>query len=174
MKRHVGYVLMVAAIGCVLALLTPVGPAVAQSMKPLLTLDVENPARHPFEQQVECNLDPGNSSCEVDVVVPSDRALAIETITARTFVPIGQRAVVLSTVPGSGVAHYISLHHQGTFVSGQSDALSGTHPVRLYAGPGTSLRFIVSRNDNIGSGIFQVSVSGHLVDCDADPGCSTS
>lgn len=171
MKRSTAFVITGAAVACGLLVLTPAGPAVAQGMKPLLTLDVENPARQPFEQGIECNLDPGQGSCDQDVAVPSDKVLVVETITARTFVPIGQRAVVLVSNESTGVAHYLSLQLQGAFVSGQADALRGVHPIRVYVASGGILRFIISRSDNTGSGIFQASVSGHLVDCGAGPGC---
>ncbi len=170
--KHYGKVVFpaVAMLACVV-ILAPVGPALAENMKPLLTRNIENPAREPYEQGLACNLNPAEGTCSVDVTAPSGQVLVIETITARTFVSLGQRAVVLASNLDTGVAHYITLQPQGAFVSGQADALSGTHSIRLYVAPGATLRLTLSRNADTGIAIFQASVSGHLVSCGPGPGC---
>ncbi|MGH9795177.1 MAG: hypothetical protein ACRD5G_10415 [Candidatus Acidiferrales bacterium] len=171
MKRNKKYMVAAVAIamGCLVVALTPVGPAVAQGMKPLLTINFENPARQPFEQFLECNLDPGELSCSVDVTAPSGRLLVVETITGRATVPGGQSASMLASNQSTGVAHGIELQAQGLFLTGER--LVGTHPVRLYLTPNATLRLFLSRSDHTGSGIFQTSISGHLVNCGAGPGC---
>ncbi len=172
MKRHKRYfaAAVAVAVACLVVVLTPVGPAVAESMKPILTIDLENPARRAFEQNVDCEMEGGDLNCSADLTAPSGKLLVVETVTAMAVLPpYGQSAIVTATNLSTGVVHRFALVRQG--VCGTQELLIGTHPIRLYVALTATLRLTLFRTDATASAGLAAAVSGHLVDCGPGPGC---
>ncbi len=134
---------------------------------PVPIRDVENPARQPFAFDSFCALVPGSDVCVVLFSIPAGKRLVIESITVEVSGPTGQkgRADIFTTVAGTSHGFRLSLAPVGTF-SGQ-DIMDGTHPLRLYADPTSTVSLRGFRNSTSGDGAFAGSVSGYLVDCGA-------
>ena len=98
-------------------------------------------------------------------LVPGHKRLVIESVAVNAFVPRGQGIALvslLSTLNGAQGGFPLTLQHQS---SGQNtDSLSGTYPIRLYADPGTKVRVLVSRGAAAGAAVITITASGYLVD----------
>ena len=133
--------------------------------------DVDNPARQAFVRSGHCEV-PAATSCNVNISVPADSMLVIETISVRGQGAAGTRLIagVLHSFGNSGGTVYVPAAFVGTF-SG-TDISVGTQSVRLYAQPGSTVQAFGSLTNAV-TGLFAVSISGHLVKCGAGDGCPT-
>jgi hypothetical protein len=131
---------------------------------------VDDPARQAFVQSGTCNV-PAGTSCNVNISVPADSMLVIETISVRGQGAAGTRLIAgLTHRFGAGGEVYVPAAFVGTF-SG-IDISVGTQLVRLYAEPGSTVQAFGGLTGGV-TGIFSVSISGHLVSCGAGDGCPT-
>jgi hypothetical protein len=115
--------------------------AIAGAIQAVLVHDVDNPARQPFA--TECDVQFAGLGCTV--IVPEDKRLVIETVTATLALPEGEKPLnfFVSTV-ASGlfknanhalVAHFMgrgrgAVHH---------DYYAISESIRLYAAPGSTV-----------------------------------
>ena len=177
MKNQFGKVLLLAlSFGILTAVLIFVsgGPASAQNPNapiPVQVRDVDNPGRNRFQAGNACHMSSGTDICTLTFSVPVNNLLAIEMVSARVEVPVGQKMVVRinTTQGGTTVDHFLNVEPQGNFVT--SDRLGVTHSVRLYADPGTTVGVRAARNSSTADADVTAAISGYLVDCGAGSGC---
>lgn len=182
MKQFRNYLFVAVGIG-ILALtitVTNVRQVVAQTAQPLLSnatkskvkptlvRDVDNPARSSFEEIFNCVVPDGQDSCGVvPFIVPADKILVIETVSARAIITAGQQPVVnlVTSQPAAAVTHQYSLPLTLVASNDGNDMLGTTQQVRVYARPGGSLDFGIRRFGGTSGGAeFLLTISGYLVD----------
>jgi hypothetical protein len=150
--------------------------------------DVDNPARQPFQQELQFNVDDQHISQTKALVIPLGKLLVIETISAYFQTTIGNGGglpqypwfKVQTAVDASGTAvpHFFPLARTGEFndTRGTTDTFMTCQPVRIYhdAGPDGSwqVQVIFDRNaalPSLGSTPRywpingSISLSGYLV-----------
>ncbi|MBI3694575.1 MAG: hypothetical protein HY238_07010 [Acidobacteria bacterium] len=100
--------------------------------------------------------------------VPPMKRLVIENVSLSATIGVGQNmflAALKTTAPGAAgpLDHYLVLSPQGTQAGGNAVFASNALE-RLYADPGTTVRFEALRTSGDGTGFVGVSISGYLVD----------
>jgi len=182
MKKFRDYLFVAAGVGIwsLTIAFTNVGHVVAQTMqpllvnvvkpkaKPVLVRDVDNPARLNIEEDFSCIVSDGQDGCGFSpFIVPADKILVIETVSARAILTAGQQPVVSLSIsqPAAARAHQYSLpltlvaSHEGNNIFGT------TQLVRVYVRPGGNFDFGNRRfGSTSGLGEFLFTVSGYLVD----------
>lgn len=132
---------------------------------PAFTRAADNPARQPFHREALPFIAPGLlNATDTSIIVPADKYLVIETVSATATVPLGQnlRVRIRTTAGGQLGGHHIDLVDRGAF-QGMQD-FKGTHAVRFYADPGSMVEISIARNDTLSFVQLNLSISGHLVD----------
>lgn len=136
---------------------------------PVLVRDVDS-GREPFQETTPFLIQIGDNDIqEIVFAVPAGKRCVIETVSAH----IGTRSsgdtpsgVNVSTrlTPNSffGI-HHISVSRQGLSVLG-FPVFVGTHYMRAYAGPGTSVSISVSHSDTSESLTGSVTITGYFED----------
>lgn len=163
-------------LGMALAV-TPAGPVIADSMKPLLTRiintpddpvpvrDVDIAGREPVALgQRLVGLD---QEAHVLTTVPEGKRLVIEMITVSASMGshLSPSANLFTTSGGNGNQHQIALNHVHT-----GDGVSryqATHLVRLYADPAAQVKVFVGfagDDEEWKDRVAAVSLSGYLID----------
>lgn len=142
--------------------------AAKSKVKPMLVRDVDNPARSSLEEVFNCLVPDGQDSCAVvPFIVPADKILVIETVSARAIITAGQRPVVnlATSQPAAAGTRQYSLPLTLVASNDGNDILGTTQQVRVYARPGGSLDFGIRRFGGTSGGAeFLFTVSGYLVD----------
>jgi hypothetical protein len=141
---------------------TPVD--IVQSDITLPTFDIDN-ARQPFQASVRLALD-NSVDLETIAMVPNDKRLVIEYISARGFLSgngcFFNEAQLQTQVASGGVqSHYLVMNLLGT-EAGTDSIFGFSQQARLYADPGTTVRARASTL--FCSGGLQVTISGYFVD----------
>lgn len=146
---------------------------------PVLVRDVDNAVRQTVQGFSECG--GSGSTCGVPLyLVPSGKLLVLETLTTSMQVPTGGKALVTLTINDPAVfkteLFFLTLESQGTFTGSSSspaDFFTGTHLVRIYAGPGSTVSFNSQTNVSNSTAVIDstVSISGYLVNCGSGSGC---
>jgi hypothetical protein len=148
------------------------GPTVTvanTSANPVPTLSVDNAALQPFQHTEVIGFNAGLLGGNATFTVPGGKRLVIEFVSFSLTIPAGQRPtfnfVTLDNPARPTVQFGFALALQGGgFISGQnSDVFVGTSPTRLYADPGSTVTLGVRRNQDAGTGLGTVSVSGYYV-----------
>jgi hypothetical protein len=140
---------------------------------PAFVRDVDDPARSRFQAGDVCLFPAGQVRCFIDLPVPSGKLLVIETISAEVFVQPGKRGrASMEVTQGANPKVYsLPLRSEGAF--GLGEDFTGHHLVRLYADPGTEVRFFMDRSATptaiVESGV--ATISGYLVECGVGSGC---
>jgi hypothetical protein len=151
----------------------PVTGTLSISGGPVQVRDVDNPARHRYQNQVILQDDP-NGGGELKITAPANQLLVIETVSALFNLPSGQKPgdvfLAIDEMGANAGARY-ELPFLSIITTGGRDYYRTTLPVRLYADPGTSIRCDVQRDRTVGTFNFYLNVSGYLVDCGAGSGC---
>ena len=132
---------------------------------PVPTRDVDNPARQPFQWPFVWFVPPGLASeFSPSVTVPAGKCLVIETVSAQAVADVStfMRLRILTTANGQLVGHFIDVENRGT--AGGLNNFHGTHAVRIYADPGTTVRFGAGRGDTSGYVDVNAAISGYFVD----------
>jgi hypothetical protein len=174
MKRFKDYLFVAVGVGTLsLAItFTNVGHVVAQTTRPqqvsVPVRDVDNPARLNLEQDFSCIAPAGQDECAVpEFIVPTDKILVIETVSARAILPAGQQPVVNLSIsqPAAARAHQYSLPLTLVASNGGTNIFGSTQLVRVYARPGGNFAFAIRRfGDTSEVAEFLFAVSGYLVD----------
>ncbi len=135
---------------------------------PLPVRDVDNPARQPFQRELDPLVSPGSFTASDSLTVPAGKRFAIEFASASVDTPAGTKMWVRIQTTSSGVGLSYSLlpQLQGNYAADGSDFLLAAQPMKLYADPGTQVTAVVSvlggvANTNTGA---SVSLSGYFVD----------
>ncbi len=156
----------VIAIAALLAMLAPkVAHAVAATLvevvntpsSPVPNRDVDNPARHPYQQ--ECNsgsaqLQDGQMGCEMPAVAPGTEVVIQNVSVDVNLAPGPQEWGLLRTAGGGfdGETNFPLVSVAGRYIA--------TQATTQYAGPGTQ---IVCTAIVTASGYFECFVSGYTV-----------
>jgi len=139
---------------------------------PLPVFDVDNPASQPFQESAQFTMAGGVSpifSTISDItVVPAGKMLVIEHVTfiggtgpsgAKMFAGISTSISIVAPEKN----HFLVLTEQGVIFD--NTVFTASQPMRLYAGPGTTVRGNAFRSpDSLGEGPGEFSISGHFVD----------
>lgn len=177
MKSSLAVVLLLA---CACAVLTT--PALAQTtttVKPVITRDIDNAARHPVQVEMRMKTDVGTCTADEYVSgsasyhVPVGKQLVIETVTG-SFLNTGSDSMPMVTlytwVGGNPVGHYLSSTKAFQFQTqaGITDYVyQFTSSIRLYGDSGTSV-FLRAWLPNCISTSYTdqlyLTISGYLVD----------
>jgi len=124
--------------------------------------DTDNPARHPFEADVDVAiLDTFGGNNATLATVPSGKVLVVEHLSAVAFLPPGQKFSAGVNIDFVRTHHLVSTA-RGAF--GGNELFEISQPIRLYVGPGSSLNVRVDRDTGSGAGQARFTVSGYLVD----------
>jgi hypothetical protein len=135
------------------------------SANPVPTQDTENPARSPFQKELDFLITDGTIAATASFAVPAGKALVIDFVSGAAFQPAGETMrnyEIITTVNGVDAVH--------SFAPGQitADAGGGTdqftsQPAVIYADQGSIVSFIAVRAQATGLTSGSVTVSGHLV-----------
>ena len=146
---------------------TPSVNVVNPPTSPVLVRDVDS-GREPFQDTRTVFINDGIQGVqEIAFAVPAGKRFVIESLSAS----IGVRgsdtptnvSVATRLAPGDFFgSHHIAVSRQAVGVQGQHIYV-GTHSVRGYAGPGTSVVVQVSRNDFSDVLTGSVTISGYFV-----------
>ena len=130
------------------------GPTVIDSSHPVMTNDVDNPARHPFQKTLRYGQSP--------FTVPTGKRLVIEFVTFAGNVNDGDpfSGSIDTVVNGEQVRHYFQLHETHT-QSGRHMFID-SQTTRIYADPGTDV--FAGINFRGDEAFMDASISGYLLD----------
>ncbi len=132
---------------------------------PVPVRDVDNPARQPFQWPFVWSVAPGSfDEFSPFVTVPAGKRLVIETISVQATADVVShiRIRIQTTADGQLSGHFIDVANRGG-AAGLTN-FHGTHAVRIYADPGSSVRFGAGRNDSSGFVSVEAAISGYFVD----------
>lgn len=119
----------------------------------------------PLQAQAFCAVE--TNGCPSDLYeVPAGKRLVTEYVSMRAVIPVGQVAELeINTVLGGKTGiHLINMTPPSVNTSGGIPRVSVAQQVRLYADPGTKVKFVGLRNSSDGPAGFFYSFSGHLAD----------
>lgn len=139
------------------------------SAAPVLVRDVDNPARQSFQQNGNAIINDGSSTGFMTFNLPAQKQAVIEYVSLGVRLPTGQKVyqVQLDTSPFQNSSQIIH-HYFGSTFEGTADGFDyfvTSQPTRLYSAAKTeSMRVLVFRNDSVGQGQVEVSISGYLLD----------
>jgi hypothetical protein len=146
-------------------------PSVFIEGTPLAVFDVDN-ARQPFQRDDALDFGNGGPRGLVDfgiAVVPVNKRLIIEhvSVAGNSFPSNSSQKFnkfsLKTSVNGSDANHYFGWNDQGSDGgNGWNQVISES--VRLYADPGTTVRYSMDRSTNLIQSHIQVSISGYFVD----------
>ena len=126
--------------------------------------DVDHPARQPVQAHAICPDD--GFRCPLDLYeVPAGKRLVIEYVSFRALIPVGQVAEleISTVVSGQTGLYLLPMTQPSVNTSGGIPRTSVAQQVRLYADPGTKVRFEGMRNSDTGPQAYFYSFSGYLV-----------
>jgi hypothetical protein len=147
---------------------TPSVNVINTEANPVLVRDVDS-GRQPFQETKGILVLGGADSIqEILFPVPQGKRCIIETVTAQVTLrgtdTLSDLKVSTRLAPAGPFGQYnISLLRQGLSNQG-NPTYTGTHYLRAYAGPGTSVLFQVSRSDASDVLTGSVTVAGYFVD----------
>jgi hypothetical protein len=135
-----------------------------------LVKEPENPARLPVNHSDWCNFVAGLYNCinaGAHYVVPSNKELVIESVSASVGLPTTQKVGLISfttQVGGSTVSMYLAPSYQAD--DGTSAYFLASQQMRMYADPNTVVVPDCSRISTLGGGGYScdTTFSGYLVD----------
>lgn len=120
----------------------------------------------PVQIQVDFQLAPGVGGANQFYTVPARKKLVIEHVTGVGFGAAGQRLgySVITTLSGASVWHTLGIGD--LVVQPGQDSSTWSGPVRLYAGPGTTVMLRLDRNTGDASTAAhgRMTFSGQLYD----------
>jgi hypothetical protein len=171
-----------ALIGLI-AVVTPMaGKGQGNNSAPTRNVNVVNPAtdpvlvrdvgsgREPFQETTPFLIQIGDNDIqEIVFAVPAGKRCVIETVSAHIGTrssgdtPSGVNVSTRLTPSGFFGIHHIAVSRQGLSVLG-FPVFAGTHYMRAYAGPGTSVSISVSHNDTSESLTGSITITGYFED----------
>jgi hypothetical protein len=128
--------------------------------------DVENPARQPFQRELQITVPAGSNGVAQTFTVPAGKRLVIEFVAASLGLFPGQKGILLitTTVGGSIASYDLPLTDQGVGFTGFA-GFRTSQMVRIYADPGSTVTVVVGSDGAtfpVAIGEL-VSLSGYLV-----------
>ena len=140
---------------------------------PVPTFDVDKPALQPVHHECVGTI-PAGVAISGDVTppilclyttVPSNKRLVVEFVSVSVVAPAGQTpSVQIGTATAGLPSGNAAIDHEIALLEVSAGTATASQPVKLYSDPGSSVEIIVARNDTVGSLVFDVTWSGHLVD----------
>ena len=153
------------AVGTLIAL----NPGSVEAQKKSTPIeDVNRPGGEPYHASYQVALT-GNSSGvsgPAPEVIPADKRLVVEFVSARVTVPLGQQGFVALNDGIAGAGYVYSIPVTAEEATPQFQTFVGNQLVRLYVdgngfnGPTVQCR----RNSTAGTTYCDVSISGYLID----------
>jgi hypothetical protein len=141
----------------------PTGTAGPANTTGVAMKDLDDPGRQPFQTLLACTTGPsgtGTNTCEATSTLQGGKAFVIEYImTTATENNSNVQFYNLQTSVG-GIAPFY-LYGPGTHLDFATPV--NDHLVRIYADPGSTMKFGVITNSNLGSVFATIILSGHLV-----------
>lgn len=131
---------------------------------PIPVLDVENPARQPFQSHIQCSLN-GSNVCEGTMIAPSGKELVIEFVAIDLFADSGVMAYPPRlTLPqgGSQELYFFPLPRQ--IDDGSEVVFVGVHQTRLYVAPSGEIQLHCAVSQSVSLGACDATISGYLID----------
>ncbi|HEY7543233.1 MAG TPA: hypothetical protein VID27_00030 [Blastocatellia bacterium] len=142
---------------------TPTVQVDSDNANPVYVRDVDNPARQPFQQEVELTLDPGAGGENVAINVPAGKLFVIEQVSASGFAPAGQKmlfSVMTHIAPDLVTRKHLLQTTNSDF--GASNFFMASQSVRIYADtPAVLAR--AERDFTTGTATARFVVSGYFV-----------
>jgi hypothetical protein len=129
----------------------------------------DDPGRMAFAFFKNESFNSGDDSHFASFTVPDGKRLVIESVSIQGALDAGQvlvSAAVQAHVNGQLEDYIMAPAFTGTSSSGR-DVYAVSQATTLYADGGTDVKLFGARNTFSGSGILNVSVAGHLIDCSA-------
>lgn len=131
--------------------------------KPALIRDVDNAARHAFQQEVKVTLKDGASGANGWVEVPAGKRVVIEHVSAFSYAPSGQKilfSLMTQVYPDLTMRKHLLQTGEGSF--GNQPRFLSSQLVRLYSGSSWGAR--VDRDSSAGEVEATFVVSGYILD----------
>jgi hypothetical protein len=125
---------------------------------------IQDPALSAFQAAIHLRWETGQFDDTEQLVVPTGKRLVIEYVTIRAvpgFNAATTDCQITSTANSTTVSHNIFPLNGGSAPAG---IVSEHRQVRIYADGGTNVVFFARRDLAPGSGTFELTISGHLVD----------
>ena len=119
----------------------------------------------PFQIQTPFTIEAGLDSKAASFTVPNNKRLVVEFGSGAGGVAPGQKmlAVQINTsINGTQANHYLVPVALGS--GGGSDLFAVSQVLKIHASPGTTVTITVVRNATTGGAVFNLALSGHLVD----------
>lgn len=136
----------------------------SSTSNPVYVRDIDNPARQPFQQEVELTLDPGKGGENVAINVPIGKLFVIEQISASGFAPAGQKmlfSVMTHIAPDLVTRRHLLQTTNSAF--GASNFFMASQSVRIYADTPSALAR-AERDFTTGTATARFVVSGYFFD----------
>jgi hypothetical protein len=141
---------------------------------PVPVTSADDPGRQAFAFFKNDSWGSSEDSHSVTFTVPDGKRLVIESVSIQSALDTaGQKVVaagVQARVNGQIEDYIMAPVFTGRLTSAR-DVYTVSQPTTIYADAGTGVLVFAVRDAFNGSGIFNTSVQGHLVDCSAGP-CS--
>ena len=131
--------------------------------EPVPMFDVDNPARHPFQETLVKILSPGEANGGSSLTVPAGKRLVIEYVSGEANATPGQGLwlSIITTIGGGADYREFNLV---VHPSGISNVQIVSQPLRAFANPGTLVTGSIKRSDVTGQVLVSFTISGYLVD----------
>ena len=131
--------------------------------EPVPIFDVDNRARHPFQEKLVKVLSSGEANGGSSLIVPAGKRLEIEHVSADANAPPGQGLwlSIVTTIGGNADFREFNLV---VHPSGISNVRLVSQPLRAFANPGTLVTGSIKRLDTTGQAVVSFTISGYLVD----------
>lgn len=135
------------------------------SSSPVPVRDADNPARQPFQTELDFFEADGSYGATQSFTVPANKRLVIEYVSADSGVPVGEltRIGISTEINGQYQGHHVVANRLGAVGNGDDEFVAG-QPMTVYADPGTDVFVGFSRNNAVGFANCFVTISGHFVD----------
>jgi len=135
---------------------------------PVLVRDVDNPARHPFQQNLDVSFPAGVRFVDKTIDVPVGKRLVVEYVSITACLPAGQKlttAEIRTAATGGNPFVAMIVIPGSTACAELFDGFTASQMVRFYKDAGMG-GLVVSVGRNVGTDIGSVdsTIVGYLVD----------
>jgi len=135
---------------------------------PVLVRDVDNPARHAFQQEVDVTFNAGETFVNPTIDVPAGKRLVVEYVSITACLPAGQKltnAEIRTGATGGNPFVAMIVTPGSTACADLFDGFTASQMVRFYKDAGMG-GLVVSVGRNVGTdfGSVDSTIVGYLVD----------
>jgi hypothetical protein len=134
---------------------------------PVFVRDVDNPARHAFQVELDTLVPQGQGTASNSIMIPQDVHLVLEFASGNMITPPNGRMLVhiQTFVNGTVNSHFLVPTLQGPFGVNGDNFFVAAQPMRVYADPGTTLTLITNLLGvaSDGQAAAAVTLSGYVL-----------